>query len=315
MKSALIRAAVLMAAIAIATGSAAAAVPGTMNYQGKLADNAGQPVRDGDYELTFAIFTGPLERTPVWQEGPRTVQVEGGLFTVLLGQSNPLTPGVLDGDRWLQVAVEGTVLEPRVQLASAPFSFRAGLADDVADSAAVKSLNSLTGDVTLAAGDNIAISTSGNTVTVEGLSIPNPLPVTVENTPTVALTTQGKLVPLWDEDQTVVPNAVLSSPILDCRGYQQIRMVITTTGEYSNMENIEILIYFKPPNSSAYSLLGVANMGTPEVGLTPNANFQQVPNRAYLSVPVVSETMWIRIRNKRTGNITISKGSWVYMLN
>jgi hypothetical protein len=89
---------------------------------------------------------------------------------------------------WLETRVAGTPLAPRVRLVSAPYALRAGSADQVPPSAAVTSLNSLTGNVTLAAGDNISLTQSGSTITLSGLNIPNPLPVSQSGAWNVGIT-------------------------------------------------------------------------------------------------------------------------------
>jgi hypothetical protein len=70
-------------------------VPGMMNYQGRLTGLDGKPVPDGVYSVTFRIYSeenAPVEEA-VWSETQR-VNVEGGLFSVLLGSVNPITADV-----------------------------------------------------------------------------------------------------------------------------------------------------------------------------------------------------------------------------
>ena len=64
-------------------------IPQTISYQGILTDSSGSPVSDGFYELTFRICeseTGPSE----WSETHPSVEVKGGVFSVILGTGNPL---------------------------------------------------------------------------------------------------------------------------------------------------------------------------------------------------------------------------------
>jgi hypothetical protein len=73
--------------------------------------------------------------TAVWSETHNNVQVTKGIFSVNLGSIdfvlNPLTSAILDGDRWLQVEVNGEVLGPRQPLTSAPYSIRADVAESL----------------------------------------------------------------------------------------------------------------------------------------------------------------------------------------
>lgn len=163
-------------------------VPRQISYQGRLTDTAGQPVSDGSYMMDFAIYPSQSGGTPVWQESGRVVSVSGGLFTTLLGKEAPLPDSGLPVTAWLETKVNGFPLSPRVRLVSVPFALRSLTAEQVLPDAAVTSLNSLKGDVTLAAGDNISITQSGNTITLAGLNIPNPLPVSQSGSWNVGIT-------------------------------------------------------------------------------------------------------------------------------
>jgi hypothetical protein len=101
-------------------------VPGTMTYQGRLTDNAGNPVIDGPYNVTFKIYDET--ETVRWEES-HVVTTLDGLFTVQLGSNGlPLTADVFDHiECWLGITV-GTDPEiiPRTQLNTVPYSFKTG---------------------------------------------------------------------------------------------------------------------------------------------------------------------------------------------
>lgn len=98
----------------------------TIPYPGRLTDEDGQPVADGAYDFTFALYAAESGREPVWTEAQEDVAVQGGVFTALLGSVAPLPQETLDGSaRWLEVAVRGpgeagfTLLSPRQELSAA----------------------------------------------------------------------------------------------------------------------------------------------------------------------------------------------------
>jgi hypothetical protein len=138
-------------------------------YQGRL--NAGGTPASGDYDLSFAVYdadsagnlvAGPITNSPV--------AVSNGLFTVTL----EFGAGVFTGDpRWLEIAVATAgsgafeTLSPRQSLLPTPYAIFAANASNVISGSAVKSLNALTDDVTLAAGANVTITPSGNTLTID----------------------------------------------------------------------------------------------------------------------------------------------------
>jgi len=110
--------------------------------------------------------------------------VVNSVFNVILGSSNNLALA-FDVPYWLSVQVEGDAqLSPRIELAAAPYALTArSVIDDAVDGDAiangevVRSLNSLTDNVTLAEGNNVTITPSGNTLTIaadggSGFSLP-----------------------------------------------------------------------------------------------------------------------------------------------
>ena len=97
--------------------SAPAQIPETMSYQGVLTDGAGTPVSDGNYSLTFKIYTAASGGTEIWTEA-QSVLVSGGIFSVILGAVNPLTVP-FDAPYWLSLSVNGgPEYTPRTELTS-----------------------------------------------------------------------------------------------------------------------------------------------------------------------------------------------------
>ncbi len=135
----------MMVKIFIATGFmlistiVSAGVPNYINFQGRLADDAGEPVSDGDYNIFFSIYDAAEDGAILWTSDRMTVPVEGGLFSVELG---PLTPGIFasTGDRYLGIKVGADPeITPRTHLTSTAYSHQAlrsdtsGHALDIAD--------------------------------------------------------------------------------------------------------------------------------------------------------------------------------------
>lgn len=98
----------------------------TIPYPGRLDDEAGQPVADGAYDFTFALYDGQAGGEPLWSEVQEKVAVHEGAFNTLLGSVNAIPVETLRGDvRWLEVQVRGpsesdfTTLAPRQRLGEA----------------------------------------------------------------------------------------------------------------------------------------------------------------------------------------------------
>jgi hypothetical protein len=60
-----------------------------INYQGKLTTPSSVAVANGDYDMSFSLYTAASGGTAVWTESRTTadqVTVTDGLFSVMLGE-------------------------------------------------------------------------------------------------------------------------------------------------------------------------------------------------------------------------------------
>jgi hypothetical protein len=140
-------------------------------YHGSLSRNR-SPVT-GAFDMRFAVFAAETGGVPVAGPLPKNaVGVTNGLFTARIDFGE----GIFTGPpRWIEVSVRPAgagnyeTLSPRQELTSSPYSIRAqsaGTAADVSNGSVVKSLNTLKDAVSLAAGANVTITPSGNTLTI-----------------------------------------------------------------------------------------------------------------------------------------------------
>jgi hypothetical protein len=106
-------------------GPEAITIPQMLSYQGKLTDTLGQPVPNGNYQLTFRLYDQPTGGSAFWSE-PQTVLVKSGLFSTLLGTVTPIGSLPDAGALYLglQVAADPE-LSPRLRIASAAYSYLA----------------------------------------------------------------------------------------------------------------------------------------------------------------------------------------------
>ncbi len=141
--------------------------PSTIGYQSVLTDASGNPVADGSQDITFKIYNVATGGSALWTE-TQTVTTSNGVFSAALGSVSSLTGVSFSQELWLGISVGGGAeLSPRIELTGTPYSL---IAKAVDAGAAVKSLNTLKDDVTLAAGTNITITPSGNTLTIDATS-------------------------------------------------------------------------------------------------------------------------------------------------
>ena len=92
-------------------------------YQGKLADSAGQPVRDGHCEVQFKLFDDATPGLPENQIGAtlsKTVTTTAGIFTTDLDFGvSAFNTGQA---RWLEIAIGSSTLAPRIRVTPTPYS-------------------------------------------------------------------------------------------------------------------------------------------------------------------------------------------------
>jgi len=121
--------------------AAFAAVPDFINFQGRLLDSNKLP-RNGSFAMTFKIcdsLAGACN-TPcatgnacLWTED-QSITVTNGVFAAKLGAVAPISSDAFStATRYLDITVAGETLSPREQLVAGPYSFKASVADGLAN--------------------------------------------------------------------------------------------------------------------------------------------------------------------------------------
>ncbi len=147
--------AVLVFSLLLNAPSAQAAVPTTINFQGRLANASGVTMANGSYNMRFRIHTAPTGGTLLWTETRETtnrVVVTNGLFTVQLGSVTPLTASIFNNASTLYFEIElptpGTAtcstascqtwtegaMTPRSVIAASAYAMNAATLDGIAAS-------------------------------------------------------------------------------------------------------------------------------------------------------------------------------------
>ena len=129
---------VLLCAAAWLPGGASAAVPSTLAVYGAINAQGGA-APDGKYGLTFALYAVESGGAAVWSEPLVALQVVGGRFAHVLGQSKPLQAAALAAPKelWLGVAVNFDPEQARVRLHSVAFALQAASAGGLSCSGCV----------------------------------------------------------------------------------------------------------------------------------------------------------------------------------
>jgi len=100
-------------------------IPRMLSYQGRLTDTLGNPVPNGNYQLTFRLYAVPSGGTAFWTEN-QNVATMNGLFSVLLGAVTPVNAVPGAGSLYLGMQVGASELTPRLRIVAAAYSYLSG---------------------------------------------------------------------------------------------------------------------------------------------------------------------------------------------
>lgn len=136
-----------------------------MSFQGLLTTPQGDAVPDASYSVRIALYDDSTATTSVWSE-THNVSTSLGVFDVVLGTASPLSFSA-SKTYWIGVTLgNDSEFAPRARVTGAPFAFLANSAvraESLSPTAtgAVRSLNTLRGDITILGGTNIRVTPQG----------------------------------------------------------------------------------------------------------------------------------------------------------
>lgn len=102
--------------LALTCMQSAHATPLELTHQARLLDAAGGPLQ-GEHDVQLALYDSVQGGASVYS-ADHTVQIEDGYITLTLTPEDT----VLAQDVWVQVTINGEVLEPRSKLGSVPYA-------------------------------------------------------------------------------------------------------------------------------------------------------------------------------------------------
>lgn len=106
-----------------------AAVPPGFTFQGRLTDPGGNPVPDGNYNLTLRIYDVAVAGSPIVTLGPYVATSTDGLFSVYMAAFG-MDDFFATSPRYIGIQVGADPeLSPRTTITSTPFAFRVASVD------------------------------------------------------------------------------------------------------------------------------------------------------------------------------------------
>lgn len=108
-------------ALLLISGVTFAAVPQTLNIQGRLTDSTGAPVTSGDYSINFTIYSSSSGGTGLWSE-VKTVTVSNSFYDIILGTTTPITLP-FNNQYYMGIKVgSDSEMTPRINLTAVPYA-------------------------------------------------------------------------------------------------------------------------------------------------------------------------------------------------
>ncbi len=120
--------------------SAGAQLPHSISYQGRLTDDAGQPITGGKL-VKFNIYGSESGGDSLWSSGYQVIQIDNGLFEYELGSNVPFPSDLFttDDPRYLGITIDTDAeISPRTQFIAVPYAIHAQQADSISGSPYVK---------------------------------------------------------------------------------------------------------------------------------------------------------------------------------
>lgn len=137
---------ILASALSLLVAGTAQAVPDFVSYAARVENDAG--AFSGTVSATFQLFGTATGGAELWSENAASIVVIGGDLVHDLGSVEPLDDALIArDDLFLQVTMNGDVLEPRAALRSVPFALRAKNAQQAARAVAADSADRLGGQL------------------------------------------------------------------------------------------------------------------------------------------------------------------------
>ncbi|MBC8385930.1 MAG: hypothetical protein H8E57_10485 [Candidatus Cloacimonetes bacterium] len=168
-------------------------VPQKISFQGKLSEDG--ELANGTKEITFTIGE--------WTE-THEVEVNDGIYSVMLGSNNPIPIILFDENpsAMLQITIEGVDLTPDTGILTSPYAFKSETSAKLDGHNSdyylgIESINGLFGDenrnINILAGDNIFVESDGNVIEINAVG---------DGTGTVTSITEGEGIDLDPDEIT-----------------------------------------------------------------------------------------------------------------
>jgi hypothetical protein len=174
-----------------------AALPRYLSAQAKVTDKEGVEL-DGDYSVTFRIYSSSSGGTELWEE-TQTLSISDGIFDAVLGLSTAFPSTMtFNTDYWVSIEVESDgEMSPRLRLTSAAYALNADEIDDIDSTQIVRNDtdNTISGNLTVTGNVTVGNASSDSfTIYAATISLVNASNLDLVNLSTTALNIESGLL-------------------------------------------------------------------------------------------------------------------------
>lgn len=123
--------------------------PGEISYQGRITDSGGTALT-GSYNLTFSLYTTDAGGTAIWTEVHNGVNINSGVFSVMLGTKNPFQADhfIQNQNLYLGTRVNSDAeMTPRLKFGNVAFAFKSEFSDSAGVADRANPRGNATGDL------------------------------------------------------------------------------------------------------------------------------------------------------------------------
>jgi hypothetical protein len=157
---------VAIACLLVVAVAAGTLPPQDVTYQGRLLDSAGVPLL-GPVDIEIGIWDAPAAGTRLYYEIHQNVTLTDGIFSILLG-TGQLPSGTFDADlfavenRYIEVLVDGELLEPRPPFSSVAYALQSGASGTASYAATAGDADTVDGSHAASLDQSAHVSDTGN---------------------------------------------------------------------------------------------------------------------------------------------------------
>ncbi len=128
---------------------------------------------------------------------------------------------------------------------------------------------------------------------------------------TVKAPAQSQMIRLWPANQALSPSEWITGPTIDTTGYRQFTVVMH--GNWTSPD-VDVWIYVRGPDGAHHGI-GAAQFSGAGGTIVTGGDFEMSGGHLAFTLPVISDSMYVRVANNSALDVTIYSWAYVYLTN